>query len=290
MIASHDRAAVRAGHHAVERGERPHGEVEVVRQPPEAVRQPRAVVVRDREREQQLRGGDAETGPERPVGRRERDEQLREREREDTSRPRSPATWIADERADEQAAEAVDVLDREARPAPALRLAAHRHSEQTTTVSTTYAATPEARAAYQIAGLELTCTLHGSARPGVVLDDLAVAARRNGPGCRARRATRARPSPRRNATFAATSAARQLAPDAVTCSHGESLGAPVRGSTRCAPREAVPLVARPPATTRIAPPCRQRDVDRAAHRDVAAGRDEASARRAPPPLRRRRVP
>ena len=69
-------STVGAGHEAVQRGERPDREVEVVRGAPEPVWQTSPVVVRDREREQQLGRGDAEPRPERTVGGRERDEQL----------------------------------------------------------------------------------------------------------------------------------------------------------------------------------------------------------------------
>ncbi len=126
----------------------------------------------------------------------------------------------------------------------------------TTMLRTTYAATPEARAAYQIAGFELTCMppppparasrsrSRRRLRPG----------RRSGQGRRARRATPGPCSPSRKAAFAATSAARQLAPEAVTWLQGDSLGRPVRGSIRCRPRDTTPLVARPPSTTRTASP------------------------------------
>ena len=87
-----------------------------MRAPPEAIGQPPPVVVRDREREQQLGGGDAETRPERPVARRERDDQLGEREGE--KRVGGDRKHVnADERPDEKAAEAMDLLDGEARPA-----------------------------------------------------------------------------------------------------------------------------------------------------------------------------
>ena len=64
----------------MDRGEPPDGEVEVVRLPPEAVREPLPVVVRDREGDEQLGGGDPQPCPDRPVGRGERHEQLGEGE------------------------------------------------------------------------------------------------------------------------------------------------------------------------------------------------------------------
>ena len=148
---------------------------------------------------------------------------------------------------------------------------------QTTRLRTTYAATPEARAAYQMAGFEVTCM------PAPALSSRL-------PTRRSRRSRRRAPTKRpamprasshparcaeQEAGLRGDVGARQLAPEAVTCSHGESLGPPVAVSTRCAPRDAVPLVARPPETTRIGAVRRERDVDRAAHGEVAADRDEA---------------
>ena len=57
------RAAVGAAADSVQGGGGPNGEVEVVRAPPEAVREPAAVVVADREREQQLGRDDPKRDP-----------------------------------------------------------------------------------------------------------------------------------------------------------------------------------------------------------------------------------
>ncbi len=146
-------------------------------------------------------------------------------------------------------------------------------------LSTTYAATPEARAAYQSAGLELTCT---SAPPA----SLATRSRsrrsrrrgrQSGPGCLRVSSHVGPSSSSRKPVFAATSAARHVAPEAVTCSQGDSLETPVsrvhqvsaaRG--RAARREAAGDDADRAAG-------RQRDVDRATHGEIAADGDEARA-------------
>ena len=60
----------------------PDKEVEHVGAPPESVRQPLAVAVRDRKREQELRSDDPERGPHRAIGSRPRDEQICEPEAE----------------------------------------------------------------------------------------------------------------------------------------------------------------------------------------------------------------
>src|SRR5215472_3499117 len=246
---------VGSGHQPVQRGERPDGEVEVVRSSPEPVRQPAAVVVRDREREQEFGRRDPESRPERPVARGEGDEQLDEREgQERVGGDRQDMD--ADERADEKTTEAVDVLEREARPAPILSLAAEREPEADDDAehdvgggSRRARRVPDRRArAHVHAGtswVERAQVSFSTIRPSTPMKRPA----------RPRASSHSGPcSSSRKPVFAATSAARQLAPDAVTCDQHESLGRPVSGSTRCAPREAVPLVARPPVTTRTAPP------------------------------------
>ena len=160
---------------------------------------------------------------------------------------------------------------------------------QTTMLRMTYAATPEARAAYQNAGLELTCT---PAPPPPVPDARSRRSRRrrrrSGPGCRARRATPGRRSPRRKPAFAATSAARQLAPDAVTCSHREVARLPVAGR-RGARR------ARPCRSSRGRPRRRGSRRRREARRPPGRARRgrrrprRSPARREPLPRRRRRA-
>jgi hypothetical protein len=60
----------------------PDEEVEHVGAPPEGVRQPLAVAVRDREREQELRSDDPERGPHGAIGSRAGDEQICEPEAE----------------------------------------------------------------------------------------------------------------------------------------------------------------------------------------------------------------
>ena len=249
-------AAVGARHQTVHRCEAPDREVEVVRLPPEAVRQPLPVVVRDREGEQELGGGDPEPRPERPVARRERDEQLGEREGEERV-GRDGQDVDADEGAHEQAAEAVDVLHREARPAAALRLAAEREPEADDDAEDDVRRdargarrVPDGRARASRACLHRLLALlpdarsrrsrrrrRRSARDPARVEPVRPVGRRA--GSRPSRRRRRRGSSRRTQSPAPST---------------KSLALPVAVSTRCAPRDAVPLVARPPETTRIAPP------------------------------------
>ena len=250
-------AAVGSRHQPVEEARRPDREVEVVRLPPEAIRQPLPVVVRDRERDEELGGGDPEAGPERAVGRRERDEELDERERQERV-DRDGQDVDADQRADEQAAEAVDVLDREARPAAALRLASEREPEADDDAEDdvrrdarrarrvpdrrarahVHAAPPPSRCATQAFSTISPSTRDEAAGDAALVEPRPARVRRAG----------SRPSRRRPRRGS-------VAPEAVTCSQRRlARRGPSSVSTRCAPRDAVPLVARPPLTTRIAPP------------------------------------
>ena len=95
---------------------------------PDAVRQPSAVVIRDREREQELRRDDAQCDPQRPVAGEKRDDDRPDRKRQPgIDRDREDVN--RDEAADEQADEPVDVLDHEPRPAGKRLLAGHRQAE-----------------------------------------------------------------------------------------------------------------------------------------------------------------
>ena len=72
-------------------------------------------------------------------------------------------------------------------------------------------------------------------------------------------------APRRNAAAAAVSAARQVAPPAVTCIHGE-------------PGSVAAIVARPAPARRTASPPGTATADVPAPGDIASGRDEAVSR------------
>ena len=97
------------------RGE-PDDEVEVVRAPPEAVRKGLPVVVRHRERNEQLGRDHAEGDRDRPVGRRAGNQDVGQRERQ-VAVDQQRAHVDEDERPREQADEAVHVLERETQPA-----------------------------------------------------------------------------------------------------------------------------------------------------------------------------
>ena len=270
-------AAVGPRHEPVQRGERPDGEVGVVRHPPVPIRHPLPVVVRDRERDEELGGGDPEARPDRSVGRGERDEQLRERERQErVGRDRQDVD--ADEGADEQAAEAVDVLHREARPAAVLRLAPERQPERDDDAEHDVRRdaggarrVPDRRARAQVHGgisrvaraqasFSTISPLSGDEAAGDAarVEPLRPARRRAGS-----RSSRRRPRPR------------HVAPDAVTCSQGDSLGHARRrvDQVRAARGGAARRETAGHDPDRAAG--RQRDVDRATHREVAADRDEA---------------
>ena len=95
---------------------------------PDPVRDAPAQVVRDREREQELHGDDAEARPQRPVGGAEGDDELAQRERHGRVE-RDPEDVDADERARKQPQEAVHLLDAEARQARQVRPTREREAE-----------------------------------------------------------------------------------------------------------------------------------------------------------------
>src|SRR6185436_8501968 len=110
------RPGIGAGSKAVERCGAPDGEGKVVKTPPRRVAQALSVVVRDGEREQQLRSDDAQAGTKRAVARDERDDdRLRGQVRLRVDR--EPEDVEGDEDSGQQAGEAMDVLDGEPRPA-----------------------------------------------------------------------------------------------------------------------------------------------------------------------------
>ena len=113
-------AAVGAREHAVQRGERPDGERQVVRLAPDGVRQLLAEEVRQPDGGHQLGGGHAEPDRERPVRGRERHEHLAERDRDDAVEEERRAVQRHEDPGEDRE-EAVHLLDREARPGEAAR-------------------------------------------------------------------------------------------------------------------------------------------------------------------------
>jgi hypothetical protein len=93
--------------------EQPDGEVEVVRTPPEAVREPLAVVVGHGQSGEELRGDDAERDRKRAVRRRPGDQELTDRERQIAVEEQRPAVHDH-ESAGQQAEEPVHVFESEA--------------------------------------------------------------------------------------------------------------------------------------------------------------------------------
>ena len=107
------RVAVGAAPDPVQRRGGPDGEVEVVRPAPVTIRDAAPVVVRERQRDEQFGGGDVQARPQRAVARGERNQELYRGRTAGTSRSRSSARGSRRRSPDEQAAEAVHVLDRE---------------------------------------------------------------------------------------------------------------------------------------------------------------------------------
>src|SRR6266542_3379260 len=259
------RAAIGAAAETVRGRGDPDEEVQVVQAPPHAVGDALAVAVGQTQREQQLGRHDADTGPERPVAGREGNDELGEREaglRVDGDH----RDVQDDEDADNQTGEAVDLLEREARPARELLLPGQHEAEDNGAREEQVRDDPAGprRVPVDRDGRRR----HAAASPGGIARRQVRLARdlpsrnRNRPASPRASSHAGPPSPSRKAALAATSARRQVPALTVTSSHGDSDGFPLRGSirwccqmpARCQRRLTLPLVASPPQTTRTAPP------------------------------------
>src|SRR5438105_5952790 len=253
------RAAVGPGRDPVHEREQPDREVQVVRLPPEAVRKGLPVVVRHRERNEQLGRDHAECDRDRPVGRRAGNQDVGQRERQ-VAVDQQRAHVDEDERPGEQADEAVHVLEREARPAGQLGLPRKQQPEndgareqRVREDSTGALDVPD------VVGGEDHAAAESSVRQAWLATMVSPARKRP---ASPRSSNQDRPSSEsRKAAFAATSAPTQDPAATVTSSQRDSAGRPVRGSIRwcwTAPprrheRFVLPLVAIPPASRRSVP-------------------------------------
>src|SRR6266496_3080835 len=253
------RRAVGSGGDPVHEREQPDREVEVMRAPPEAVRERLAVVVRHGERHEQLGRDHAEGDRDRPVGRRPGNQDVGQRERQ-VAVDEQRAHVDEDERSCEQPNEAVHVLEREARPAGQLGLSRKQQPEDD--------GAREQRVREDPAGpLDVPDVVggedHAAAESSVCQAWLAttVSPARKRPASPRSSNQDGPSSESRKAAFAATSAPTQDPAATVTSSQRDSAGRPVRGSTRwcwTAPprrheRSVLPLVAIPPASRRSVP-------------------------------------
>jgi hypothetical protein len=218
-------SGIGAGEEPVHDGERPHGEVQVVRAAPEAVRKPASIAVRDREREQELGRDDSERGREGTVRSGAGNHQLCERERH-VSIDEQCENVQRDERAGQQAEEAVHVLDREARPVAQLRAAGEGETGQDGEGQE-----PERDEPAGSGGVPLD-ERHAAAVTGVIASRQQAFATipssdTKRPGSRRSSSQSGPSSESRKAAFAATSASRQSEAATVTSRQRDRDGRPV---------------------------------------------------------------
>src|SRR4051794_6342293 len=250
--------AVGAGEHAVQRRERPHGERQKVDAPPDAVRQLRPEPVRDPDGRGELGGDDAECDRERPVAGGEGDELLRERERDDVVEEQRPAVHH-DEHGHRRREERVHLLDREPRPRGEPRAAGHQDAEDDAARQQQVRDDPGgARDVPGGAAHAATKAATGASRCHVSFTCTSPSRPTKRPGSPRRSSHDGPASPRRSATFAATSATTHRRAATVTSRQRASDGSPVDGSIRWWPpfhaRLAMLLVARPPRSSVTEPP------------------------------------